>query len=165
VYSWSLNDEALGSLSGTGKQTLDTNLNYLENENVVKVVATTLDGAQSAEGSVTVVPTSVSPRFYLQDPLSGIHYENALEDSISINKETSFAYVPYFISATSLDSPNLTYSWSLAGLPVSAQQAGILTLRPKNGVSGSEMLSVSVEQTKKYLQKAEGALQVLFDTR
>jgi hypothetical protein len=164
-YQWSVNGENIKALSGVGKQTLDTKLNYFENENIITVVASTFDGLQTAEESITIAPTSLSPRFYIYDPLFGVDYSKSYTKRIEITKPTSFVYEPYYISNKDITSPNIETSWSLNGLPVEPDEYGILSITPKQDSSGVGTLLVTIEQTKKYLQKAESALQVVFDTR
>ena len=164
-YQWSVNGERVKSLSGVGRQSIDTKLNYLENENIISVVATTFDGSQSASEEVTIVPTPISPRFYTFDPLYGVDYTKAFTDRVEITKATSFVFEPYYISNKDLSSPNIETQWSLNGLPIEVPESGVLTITPKPDTSGVGALSVTIEQTKKYLQKAEGVLQIVFNTK
>ncbi len=163
-YQWSVNSERVKAFSGIGKQTLDMKLNYLENENTISVVATTFDGAQSAEESITVVPTPVTPKFYMFDPLFGVDYSKSFLNRVEIKKPTSFIFEPYYISGTDLTSPNIVTQWLLNGLPIETGADGILSVTPKPNSTGVGALSVTIEQTKKYLQKAEASLNIVFDT-
>lgn len=164
-YQWSVNSERVAALSGVGKQTLDTKLNYFENENVIEVVASTFDGAQSASESITIEPTRITPRFYFFDALFGVDYSKSLGGRIEITKPSSFVFEPYYISNTNLSSQDITTSWSLNGLPIEPTNDGVLSVTPKPDSEGVGVVSVTIEQTKKYLQKAEGVLRVAFNTK
>jgi hypothetical protein len=163
-YQWTINGEPVRALSGVGKQTLETKLNYFENTNSISVVATTFDGLLSAEESIDIVPTPISPRFYVYDQLLGPLYEKSFVSRVEINTPTSFIFEPFYISGSSLTSQNLTYTWLLNGLPVMPNVDGTITVTPKENASGIGNLSVTVENTKKYLQKAESLLQIVFNT-
>jgi hypothetical protein len=164
TYVWSMNSEHVEAASGFGKNTFTTKLNYLENENEVKVVASTIDGSQAAEKRVTILPAEIVGRFYIADPIFGTRYESALMGSAEINKETTFVFEPYFIGVTNLSSPSLTSDWILNGLPVNPNDANSITIRPKPESKGIGTLEVDMEQTKKFLQKVGLHLQVVFDT-
>lgn len=164
-YQWSINGERVKALSGVGKQTLETKLNYFENENIIEVVASTFDGLQSAEESLSIAPTRINPRFYIYDPLLGVDFSKAFTKRVEITKPTSFVYEPYYISNKDITSPNIETTWALNGLPVEPDEYRVISMTPKPDSSGVGTLSVTIEQTKKYLQKAESALQIVFNTK
>lgn len=163
-YNWTFNDNLARESSGLGKQTYRTQLNYLENENTVKVQAISLEGETQAEARSILIPNSVVPRLYITNTLNGPDYTHATRGRIEINKETSFTFEPYFISGTTLTSPNLSFSWSLNGLPITPQNENLVTIIPKENAQGSGTLEISVENTKKYLQQVTSSLIIVFNT-
>ncbi len=164
TYNWTFNDNLARESSGLGKQTYSTQLNYLENENAVKVQATSLDGGSQAEARDTLVPNQIVPRIYSTNSLHGTDYTHVLTGRIEINKEISLVVEPYFISPASLASPDLSWSWLLNGIPTSPQGVNTITIVPKENAQGAGTLDVSIENTKKYLQKIETSLSIVFNT-
>lgn len=163
-YAWTVNDVLLHDSSGLGKNTYSTDLNYLENENIYKVVATSLSGRVQAEGREKVSPFSIQTRLYKSDGLLGTEYAHALGERVEIAKETTFTYEPYFLHTKKLSSPNLSYNWTLNGLPTTPQGINYITIIPKKDARGFGTLSISVENIEKFLQKSEASLSIIFDT-
>ena len=128
-------------------------------------MATTFDGLQSAAESITIVPTRISPKFYTYDPLFGVDFTKSFTRRVEITKPTSFVYEPYYISNADITSPNIETIWTLNGLPVEPDEFRVISINPKPDSSGVGELSVTIEQTKKYLQKAESTLQIVFNTK
>ena len=163
-YSWYLNDQFIDNGSGYGRNVLKTRLDYLSNENIFKVVARGSDGSV-AENRITILPNDISPVFYLKDPIFGIDFNHAIEKRFETTKEFTLAVVPYFISSKNGQSSGITYNWSMGGLPITPETDTTLTLRPKDNSYGSKILSLSIENTMRYLQKIDTALEIVFDTR
>lgn len=164
AYDWTINDTYVKNSSGLGKDSYNTNLNYLENENIFKVIATTLDGSVVAETRETVVPQEIVPRLYLTNALTGTDYAHTLSKRIEITKEANIVLEPYFISASSLSSSDISISWFLNGIPVTAQGDNFITIVPKAKSQGFGTLDITIENTKKYLQEAKTSLSIIFNT-
>lgn len=163
-YTWTVNGQLLHDSSGLGKKTYTTRLNVLENENDYKVVVTSLSGSISSRGEEKVIPTPITPLFYKGDALLGTDYANAISKRVTINKETTFTFEPYYITTQNLSSPDIIWTWSLNGVPTIPQGINYLTVIPKDNSVGAGSLDVSIENTKKYLQKNEQVLNIAFDT-
>ena len=163
-YAWYLNDNFINSGSGRGKSTLNTRLDFLSNENTYKVIVRS-DGGSVAENRITISPNQISPVFYLKDPILGLDLAHAIEKRFETTKEFALSLVPYFVSSKNGLGSSVNYSWTLDGLLITPNSNTDVTLRPKDNSYGSKFLSVSIENTKRYLQKAQDDLNVVFDTR
>ena len=159
-----MNDNFITSGSGRGKSVLNSRLDYLSNENVFKVVARAEDGS-TAENRITILPNNISPIFYLKDPILGIDLTHAIEKRFETTKEFTLSLVPYFVSSRNGLGSSVNYSWTLDGLLITPNSNTDVTLRPKDNSYGSKFLSVSIDNAKRYLQKAQSDLNVVFDTR
>ncbi len=160
-YKWSLNSEVAQELSGFGRQTFTTYLDYLSNENEIKVVAQTLDG-NSAEKRITIIPNKIDPVFYEYDPTLGPNYAHALDNYLEIKKDLFLVVEPYFISSKGGAASGLTYNWSLNGLPITPSDNTHLTLHPKEGYSGVSTINVSISNSKRILQEIEKKIEISF---
>lgn len=164
VYEWTMNDQALPSQSGTGKQTLTTKLDYLSDESTISVTARSLSGVV-AKSRITIYPTEIKPVFYRYDDIFGLDRSYAITGRLETKKEITFRLIPYFISKISTQPQAEEYSWSLDGLPIKTQGNDTVTLKPKEGTYGAKKLVVKIENTKRYLQQTTAELLVVFDAR
>lgn len=160
-YSWSLNGTVAQDLSGYGKRTFMTYLDYLSNTNEIKVVAQTLDG-NSAEKRITILPNKIDPIFYEYDPTLGPNYAHALPDFFEIKKDLFLNIEPYFISNKGESSSGVEYNWSLNGLPITPTDDTHVTLHPKEGYVGVSTINVSISNTKRVLQEIQKKIEVSF---
>lgn len=160
-YKWYFNSSAVQDLSGFGKQTFTTYLDYLSNENEIRVVAQSLDG-NTAEKRITITPNKIDPIFYEYDPTLGTNYARALDNFLEIKKDLFLTIAPYFISSKGSVASGLEYNWSLNGLPITPTDNTHLTLHPKEGSSGVSTLNVSISNTKRILQEIEKKIEISF---
>lgn len=160
-YNWSLNSEVAQNLSGFGKQTFTTYLDYLSNTNEIKVVAQTLDG-NSAEKRITILPNAINPIFYESDPTLGPNYAYALPNYLEIKKDLFLVVEPYFISSKGTSAGGLTYNWSLNGLPITPSDNTHITLHPKEGYTGVSAINVSISNSKRILQEIQKKIEISF---
>lgn len=160
-YNWSFNDSVVQNLSGYGKQTFTTYLDYLSNENEIKVVAQTMNGDR-AEKRITIFPNEIDPIFYESDPTLGANYAKALPDYFKKTGDLFLTVEPYFISGKGSVANNLDYSWSLNGMPVTPTDNTHITLHPKEGYVGVSRIGVSISNTKRILQEIEKKIEISF---
>ncbi len=163
-YEWFVDDGKLEDQSGRGKNVAFLNLDYLSNDNVIRVDVTSDDGS-TAENTVTISPYKLDPIFYFNDPILGPDFSKAIEDRFETTKEFSLALVPYGLSSSNNIKDYSSFSWSLDGLPIDTPADNVLSLRPTDNSYGSKSLSVNIENTKRMLQKGVASLQIVFDTR
>lgn len=160
-YNWSFNGSVVQNLSGYGKQSFTTYLDYLSNENEIKVIAQTLDG-NSAEKRITIIPNKIDPVFYEYDPTLGPNYASALPNYLEIKKDLFLVVEPYFVSSKGAAASGLEYNWSLNGMPVTPTDNTHLTLHPKEGYVGVSTITVSLSNTKRILQEIEKKIEIAF---
>lgn len=163
-FAWYKNEEFLGSLSGRGRQTADITLEYLTDITSVKVIARTPDGA-TATRSIDIMPTQPVGIFYLYDPVLGPDYAHPIMRRFETTKEFTLKFVPYFFSLNGAAGRDVTFSWSLDGLPITTENDTTVTLRPKENSYGSRTLTVALEHGSRILQTLEENLNIVFDTR
>ena len=162
-YSWYVNGEHVAQASGFGKTSIDVPVDYLRGSTVVKVLARSASGS-TAEKELTIYPHAILPRLYKYDELLGTDLSLAYVKRLELTNEITLSLIPWYMSVIGLEM-TASYDWFVDGLPVTPQEKTILSLRPKADSYGVRTLAVTVKQTKRRLQEAETALQIVFDTR
>lgn len=163
-YAWYVNDTFRGVSSGRGKNVMKMRLDYLSNENVIKVIVRSENGG-IAEKRTTIYPNDIIPVFYLKDPIYGLDLAHAIRKRFETTKEFTLALAPYFLSTKNNLAPEINYNWSLDGLPLTPAEDTVVSFSPKKDVYGAKTLSVSIKNAKRMLQSAEENLEIIFDTR
>lgn len=165
-FQWKRNGTPVPQSSGTGKNKITfTGSQLLPAENItVDVLA---NGVVVARGEVTVPAAKPQVILYERDPLRGVLYDTALSGSISLaSNEVTLQATPFYFANSSLKSGMVPFAWQLnreaATGPQTAQ--GILTLRQAGTGAGRASLEVSMQNndSSKYVQSAQTALQILF---
>ena len=164
AYAWYVHGEFVQSASGRGKSTLTTNLDYLRNEHIVKVIIRSETGLQS-ENSITIRPHAVMPLFYTYDILRGPNTSYGFIRRFETTKEVTLFVAPYYLSTKGDARGANRLSWTLNGLPVSPASEHTITLRPQEDSYGAQTQLVSIDQLKRKLQETEARVEIVFDSR
>ena len=163
-YAWYVNDSFRAAASGRGKNVMKMRLDYLSNENIIKVIARSENGG-IAEKRTTIIPNGIDTIFYLNDPIYGLDLAHGIRKRFETTKEFTLVVAPYFLSNKNGLEPEINYNWSLDGLPFTPEENAVVSFSPKKGVYGSKTLSISIKNTKRMLQTTEEKLELIFDTR
>lgn len=162
-YNWYVNGEYKSGSSGVGKPSIQTALDYLSEATEIRVLVRSPRG-NVAEKTISVPPHDVMPLLYPYNELLGTDLSQTFIRRLELSKEITLSLEPFYLSTRTMEG-TASYDWYLDGLPVTPQEKTVLTLRPKADSYGTRMLTVAVAQTRRRLQKAEAALEVIFDTR
>lgn len=161
-YVWYMNDTAMKSISGTGKQSALIRLDYLRSKNEIKVVARTPFGNTGTK-TITVYPHSIMPLLYEHEPLLGTDFTKLISRRFETVKDFSIILEPFYISQKDPKDP--TFSWFLNGSPATPFGGRILSLHPKEDSYGTKKLTITLYGPDKRIQKAETGVELIFDTR
>jgi hypothetical protein len=164
AYSWYVNDMYLKENSGIGKQTATIPLDILTESTQVKVITRSQDGGM-AEKTIQVYPHQVLPLLYGYDEILGIDYSKLYTKRIESTKDFTIALEPYYFSTNGELADTALIEWTLNDLPVTPLGGRILSLHPKANTYGSKVLSITLSNTKRRIQKAIAEIAVVFDTR
>ncbi len=164
VYTWKRNGSVVPSLSGRGMPSAFFPAPALFGTDIVEAVASTIDGG--AGGAARAEISSIEPvlALYEDNPLSGIMYNNAIDDTESLSDtEATFAAVPYFAEAESPDDPRLIYSWSVNGkkIPTDELKRSEITVNSANS-NGLAQIALSLTHASNLAMSASGAWRVSF---
>lgn len=163
-YSWYVNGEYLDQASGIGRSVATIALDYLTNATEVRVLVRSPLG-NTAEKTILIPPHAVMPLVYPYDELLGTNLVHAFFRRMELTGDITLSLEPYYLSTNNGLNDSSTYNWYLDGLPITPIEKTTISFKPKADSSGTRTLSITVENTKRRLQKAETTLEILFDTR
>lgn len=164
AYTWFVEDVAITSASGAGKQTLITNLDTLTDATNIRVVVRSPQGGV-AEKTLSISPHAVMPMIYSYDELLGTNFSSSFKRRLELAHDIILSLEPFYLSAKNGLESTAQYAWYIDNLPVTPQEKTLLALRPKADAYGVRNLSIILQNTRRRLQQAEADLQVVFDTR
>ncbi len=165
TYTWRRDGRVLGSVSGRGRDTLSTDAPYLYGSSVIALDAESVDGSFHGNASVTVRSVEPVLRLYQDHPLFGLRLDQAVAStSRFVEREMTFAAIPFFGAFRTPTDPSLSYEWTVDGSHVDSSAAAPheLTLGAPEG--GSAALAVDVSQGSNIFFGASGRWRIIFDT-
>jgi hypothetical protein len=164
-FEWSVGGEPATEQSGLGRAVFTYAGNQLKQNETISVTVS-YGGSPVGQADLTLPAVNPSVLFYVQDPLRGTLFDQALPGVISLaGKEVTLRAEPYYFSNETLNSA-LTYSWKLGGQKITGPNSdqGILTLRQEGNGVGEGYLTLDLQNTdnNQFLQAASTALHILF---
>lgn len=163
-YSWYINGEYVDRASGAGKSVASIEMDYLSDTTNIRVLIRSPRGV-TAEKSISIHPHATMPLLYAYDELLGTDFSRLLYRRLEITKDITISLQPFYLSVNGSLGAHATYDWYLDGLPITPQEKTLISFRPKTDSYGVRGLTVTVDSTKRKLQRAQNALEILFDTR
>jgi hypothetical protein len=170
VFNWTENYNRQADKSGYGKNTYAYTGSIIQRNTKIAVDThspRTGSGAkETASNEVTLTPRSPGLLLYEDNPALGVLFNNALFDTITLNKpEIRISAYPYFQTASNKNR-DLQFFWAIDGervdVPVS-QHA--ISLNRTNRQVGESVLQIQSENPSKILQTTAQALTIKFDDR
>ncbi len=165
TFTWRRNGQALGSLSGKGKNTISIPAPYLYGTDYISVEAATSDGTLSGDASVSIPAADPIVRLYEDHPLFGLRLDKALASTTNIvDREMTFAAIPFFATAASPADDALSYAWTVDGKSVNTNgdTKHELTLGASGG--GDAHLSVAITHVSNIFFSADSAWHIIFNS-
>jgi len=161
IYTWTDNGSEEPSQSGYGKDIYYFVGNIISGPRTIDVTVTEESGSMTANGEITINAQEPILRVYQNDPTYGLQYQSAIGSQYNLSvPEVSFEAVPFFYSADSASSPDLTYSW-LSNGSTTNQTSPFISFQ-NNGGQGTSNISLEVDQVQDILQAAQAAFSVVF---
>jgi len=161
LYTWTKDGNVEGSKSGYGRNSFSFTGSVISRPVAIAVKVSSLDGETTAVGQTTISPRSPEIVFYLEKPLLGVDFNNALSKNFGLsNIEDTFIAIPFFFS-TPRRNYALAYEWFIDGIRSGQLDTTSVTLqKPAEDVAGRSTLSVSIENPSRLLQFARKSLLV-----
>lgn len=164
VYTWTLNDRVLGSLSGYGKNTLELSSDIIQQTMLVSVVVSSRDNTIQGQGRTVINPQSPAIVVYENNPLYGTLYNQVLSSQFTLkNPEIGLTATPFFFSNNAPHAfPTSYLIWSINGQE--SLTSNNLTLRKPSSGSGSTNISIEGKGGE-LLQSANTNLTITFTNK
>lgn len=167
-FQWKVNGNPVVGQSGKGFSSMTFTGSQLRAAETVSVDVY-LGATAAGSASITIPATDPQLLLYIQDPLRGVLYDQALPSTISLlNTEVTLKAQPYYFANESLQSGAASYAWTLGGAAVTGPDSarGLLTLRQAGDGGGEGRLGVELQNTDttKLVQAARAALRILFNS-
>ncbi len=163
IYTWQQDRRILGSLSGTGKNTILIETPRPLQETHIVVSVSSGDGIRNARSEIVISAKNPEVILYEKHPTLGVRYGSALTPEITLTEEEiTVRAEPYFFSAEDVASGNLRFAWSLnESLITPPLRIDEISFR-KNGGAGTAQLTLGIENVAKILQSAAEKLLIRF---
>lgn len=164
TYAWKKDYTNEPNGSGYGRNSFTYVNDYLEADNTVSVVASTIDQQSSSEASIDVPTVEPKILFYKNDNTLGTIWEHALSDGYRVVGDAVVEAAPYFISPGDIRIPSLTWDWSINDntIDIIGFRKNLMPLKVQPGVSGTSKIRLEINNLYKVFQTAEKEMNVTF---
>ncbi len=162
IYSWKIDNQAMSNISGFGKNTITLTGSILLKPINVTVTATSPDGSQSAQSSISLAGTNPSVILYQESPLYGLLLNEALGQNLTLTNQTGLDVMPYFFDISTPYTTQTSFSWTMNNQTISGQTGQILNVAPPSGQTGNSTVSVTVTNGTKAFQTGSASITIGF---
>ena len=156
LYRWKRGNAIDSAQSGAGRQAFVVPLSPFDAQTAISV---TFDGREK-EIFIRPSPTQIS--LYENSPLFGTRFNEALQNKISLKKDDlTFEVVPWFFSLGTFENKNMSFVWTVNGLPTT--QSGprnIFNVRKGDRNRGKATIGIRVQHKEKTLQSNRKTLDI-----
>lgn len=162
IFTWKQDGSVLAS--GKGKSSLSIPIQSLVQTTSITVNVSTPDKTLGAERSADITVITPPVRLYIEHPLYGTMYHNALNASTHVSDtEMSFAAIPYFAKATSPNDLQFSYVWRVNRSTIDPNKDRPNTITINAGAGGGEAkIDLALTHKKNYQLDAQGSWTVTF---
>lgn len=161
MFLWREDGEALGSLSGIGKDSVILPGNILQKNPLVSVDIINTRGVTVARGAVPVPETEPLLLVYKETPLSGIDFSNTVSKKNIFSDDTlSVTLFPYFFSTQ--DRNTIDYYWTIGEGGNLQQYSGVDALFQKGG-SGQAHIDITAQNEYFLLDRTKSYFSLTFE--
>jgi hypothetical protein len=159
-YIWKNTGEVIPDSSGYNKNSYVFKNSVFDGENMVTVVASSVNSNYAAENTTKIPIYKPKILFYKKSPIEGIIYNNALNKETYMQEdEMTIVALPYFLS-TKGNEKNLSYYWQTNGKNIQTPiKKSELTIRPSSR-GGFATINIEVENLKELFQTATNQLKI-----
>ncbi|MDB5259670.1 MAG: seg [Candidatus Taylorbacteria bacterium] len=165
IYMWKRNSKVLQDQSGYGKQSIFITGNVVPRPYTIWLDVSSIDGKIHGASNISFEESDPSLAFYEDDPLYGTLYNKMIGDRFQLkNKELNVLAVPYGFNANDLESTTFVWSINSDEQPDLGNKRSV-TLRVKEGASGSSGISLETRNQQSILQGASAAFTAYFNPK
>lgn len=163
VYTWRRNGSVIPDTQGRGRHTITIEGPKFYSTDIVSVEVRTQNGVMLGTGAVQIETKDPLLVLYTWNPLTGVSYHHAIEDSAgSAGTAQTVVAEPFFVGARSPRDPVLLYEWRINGSAITtdATRPEYLSLSSEDALNAT--LSLSVTHQNALLQEARHTWRLRF---
>ena len=165
VYTWKVNQEVQGSLSGFGRNTFSYDGPIFIRAAQIEAAAYAGENpALKGKSGVTLNPENPLALLYEDNPLLGVLFNRELGSEYPLrNNEVRINAYPYFFSTTNKNAM-VNYAWGLNTSPLGdlPSTQNTLTLTRNTSDSGQSVVFLYIGNDSKILQEAAASLNITY---
>lgn len=159
-YDWTKDGQVVGDQSGFGRSTFSVKAGLIDEPVRVGVTAHDITTGQTGYDEVVVHSSPAILALYENHPLNGIMLNKAFGATVSLaDPEISLFAAPFSESLSAL--PSLRFAWTMNGGPLD-EKTGNITLRAKDGVSGTSTVSLTVTNPAEVTQDSSASVGLVY---
>lgn len=169
-YAWTYNNFYAHNYSKTGGKSIYFTLDSLVSENVInlKVYENNRQDNLLDEKTIRIAPKKTLPILYRKNSNPIVTYANAINkkyEAYKVNPGESFEILaePYFFTTKTAKSSNLSYVWSVNGIPGNINYSNIFDYKAPGRAYGDFGVGLTINNDFKILQKSETLLNFIFN--
>ena len=165
VYTWKKNSQALQSQSGYGRQSITLVGDIVPRPYDLTVSASSRDGKANASGRISVTPQSPSILFYVNDPLYGPLFNEAVNGTVRIGsqRESNILAIPYGFNKPANGLGDLAFTWLINNVEHTELASNdSVILRAPEGTAGSSNIQLNIANSKQILQGSNAGFTAMF---
>ncbi len=163
VFKWERNGSVLSDDSGLGRSLITVKVPYIK-EAVEKfeVEVSAPEHNLNATEIYFVSPENPQIVFYENNPLLGVMFNRALNETLNLNKdEIAIIAYPFAFNKGVITSADSNFSWKINNNKVSPTgKRNIITLRRPTDSKGVSSVSLSIENSKRVFESAYQSLRI-----
>ncbi len=161
-FTWTQDGSIIAT--GKGRSSITVPIRSLQNSTTITVNVTSSDKTIGAERTHTITVTTPPVRLYIDHPLYGTMYHNALTSKTYVSDvETSFAAIPYFAKAVSPNDPQFSYVWRVNRTTIESNKERPNTITINAGEGGGEAkVELALTHKKNYQLDANAVWDIVF---
>ncbi len=161
-FTWKRDGQVLQS--GKGLSSISVPVAAFVDTSTIAVSVTTADKKTGAERAATVRVAEPSVRLYVEHPLYGTMFHDALPARTNVSDtEMSFAAIPYFAQASDPNDKQFSYLWKVNRAAIEPNDEKPNTLVINAGPAGGEAaVELSLTHKKFYQLDASGIWNIVF---
>ncbi len=164
TYSWQKDYTNSVDGSGYGKNFFLYINDYLEDSNMISVIASTLDQSYSSKATLEIGTAQPKIAFYRRDSALGTLWDKALPNTYKIQGPEIFQAVPYFIAPKEIRNPMLVWNWFINDnrVAITSIEKNLMPLQASEGTSGTSKLRLEITNQEKIFANVSKEMNIEF---
>lgn len=164
TFNWKRNYENKNQYSGYAKNVYYFKNSFLNPSETISVGISGVTTDWSTSKSFNLTTRDPDILFYERLPLQGIDFRHIISNDLRLSQiEQSIVAIPYYFSAATANSSDLTYTWRINGKSTDTTfPHNVLTIQKNDNDSGNANISLNIESANRLFQAISKNLSISF---